>query len=100
MKRNKPLRSKTPLRSKKDINPIGRIGRYRQRRRKQWIEDHPPDELGFYICYLCDWQVHYLDMELDHEEPKGSTPADIAESDKNMKPTHPICNKIKGSRRL
>lgn len=82
------------------INPIGRVGRYRQERRRQWIKDHPPDENGNYVCYICKLPVHVSVMKLDHVLPKGSTPKAIAEADINLAPTHQRCNNEKGSTRL
>lgn len=100
MKRYKPLQAKTPLQSKKRINTIGRIGKYRQKRKKQWIKDHPPDDNGLYRCCICDGWVHISEMKLEHNQPKGSTPGEIAEADDNLGPSHSICNRMKGSKRI
>lgn len=81
------------------INPVGRVGSYRQQRREQWIKDHPPDYAGNWICYICTLPVHISVMKLDHKLPKGSTPKAIAEADKNLAPTHKRCNDEKGSTR-
>jgi 5-methylcytosine-specific restriction endonuclease McrA len=87
-------------RNPQPINVVGRISRYRQERRKQWIKDHPPNEFGFWICYLCNKPVHISIMKLDHRLPKGSTPKALAEADANLWPTHKKCNDEKGSTRL
>jgi 5-methylcytosine-specific restriction endonuclease McrA len=100
LKRRKPLRS-----SQKPIKKLGKIGRYRLKRKAEWVESHPPNHQGYYVCHICKRWVHHTEMELDHVLPKSGTPRDIAEHDNNLKPAHgqafpPYCNGVKGSRRI
>lgn len=65
--------------------------------RKEWVKENPPDHAGYYICGLCALPVHYLDMEVDHVMGrKGSLLVDKA----TLQPTHSICNREKGSRKV
>lgn len=100
LRRRTPLKRSGGLTRKVPIKKVGRVGRYRQKRREQWIHDHPPDHAGYYICYRCHKPVHVSVMKLDHVLPKGSTPKAIAEHDDNLKPTHEVCNSEKGSQRI
>lgn len=97
LKRRAPLKRTNSLQRKTGIRKVGRVGRYRMKRKEQWVHDHPPDENGYYTCHLCKKPVHVSVMKLDHVLPKGSTPKVIAEADDNLKPSHTICNNEKGS---
>jgi 5-methylcytosine-specific restriction endonuclease McrA len=78
----------------------GRVSKERRRRREIWIQDHPANHQGAWVCYLCGQWVYKEDMELDHVEPKSSTPKKIADSDDNLRPSHYLCNRNKGSSRV
>lgn len=78
----------------------GKISNEWIKRRKIWVKDHPANHQGAWVCYLCGQWVYKEDMELDHVSPKSSTPKEIANSDDNLRPTHAICNRNKGSRRI
>ena len=100
LKRRTPLKRKSLLRTLSPIRAVGRVGRYRQQRKEQWIRDYPPDKDGDYVCHLCKKPVHISVMKLEHVLPKGSTPKAIAETDDNLKPSHKSCNEEKGSQRI
>lgn len=99
LSRRTPLK-RSPLKRFTPIKKVGRVTKYRSNRKKEWIRDHPPDENGYYICHLCLKPVHISAMKLEHVLPKGSTPKAIAEADDNLRPSHTICNSIKGSTRI
>ena len=95
--KRKALSSRKALQRKTAIRPVGRVTRYRAKRKEQWIHDHPPDENGYYICHICHKPVHISVMRLDHVLNKGSTPKAIAEADENLGPSHEVCYNEKGS---
>lgn len=77
----------------------GRLTKEWIQRRKRWVHEHPPNHQGAWVCYLCQQWVFEKDMELDHVQPKGSTSASVAGSDDNLRPTHRLCNRDKGSKK-
>lgn len=95
MLRRKPLKK-----SQKPLKNNGKMFRYRQKRRAQWVTDHPPNHEGYYECWICRKWVPADEMALDHVLPKSSTPRLIAEHDDNLRPAHGTCNGEKGSKRL
>lgn len=100
LQRRTPLKRTALKRSLKPINKMGRVGRYRQTRKQQWIRDYPPDEEGNYLCVLCPYKVHISVMKLEHRFPKGSTPKVVAEADENLGPSHTKCNLDKASEHI
>lgn len=71
-----------------------------KRIRKAWVAAHPPNHQGYWRCYLCGGWVHTSEMELDHVEPRGSSSRAVHNSDKNLYPTHYLCNREKGSKHV
>lgn len=70
------------------------------KRRRKYLDEHPPNHQGYYVCYLCQQWVHKDEVTIDHVEPRSSTPKAIADADENLKPAHGLCNYKKGSRRI
>lgn len=66
-------------------------------RRRKWLNDHPPNHQGYYVCYLCRQWVHKDEVTIDHVQGRGRTPKAAADSDENLKPAHGLCNYKKGS---
>jgi hypothetical protein len=78
----------------------GRISRERQKRRKQWIKDHPPNHQGAWVCFWCQQWVYEKGndpMELGHKVAKGGLSISKADSDENLGPIHTSCNREQGS---
>ena len=67
--------------------------------RKAWVKQNPPNHQGHYVCGICGRTLDSYDMELDHITPRSGTPESTADF-LNLQPTHSICNRLKGSRRL
>lgn len=98
--------------SRKPINRYGRIAKERAERKKQWEGDHPPllDNKGrqYYLCHICTYfgepevvaYVRYENYVLEHIIPKGRLTLDESQADKNLGPSHIICNNEKGSQLL
>lgn len=67
--------------------------------RLAWIEAHPPDDWGYWDCYLkihpwCPGRVDIDQLTLDHEQ------AGIKKSQSPLHPACVYCNGLKGSRSL
>ena len=67
------------------------------RTRKEWINQNPPDHAGYYVCGICSKPVHFSDMEVDHVV--GRLGRNLVDKE-NLQPSHRLCNRIKGSRKL
>ena len=94
---NKP---RTPLKTKKAIDRIGKAGAENQEIRRAWIQANPPP----YECYLgiSPFCLRHLDidtMTLEHVIPK-SRGRGYARDFKNIRPACYPCNSLKGSRTL
>lgn len=64
--------------------------------RKQWFNDNPPLDNGYYLCGICGHWVAADEATLDHIEPRR---ADNIYDPSNIQPAHGLCNYKKGSRR-
>lgn len=94
------------------IKKLGRVGEQRAARRKQWIEDHPPqvaaDGRKFYMCHICIYfeeapnvaLVWFGLFVLEHVENKAQLTLEESELDANLAPAHSWCNTEKGSQAL
>ena len=65
--------------------------------RREWIRDNPPNHEGFYICGICARPVHCESFELDHVV--GRDGGNLVDKE-NLQPSHMLCNRLKGSRKL
>ena len=100
---------------KKPRQPINRnkIGRIRPKNKtvqqerefkNQWIQDNPPDQYGFWTCYLqihpnCPVRISIELLALEHVIPK-SRGKKYKYDPKNIRPSEYWCNSLKGSRTL
>jgi hypothetical protein len=87
-----------------------------QEAKLQWLEENPPNENGFYCCYICELKANYqigvnenkqieifvLDVEdilagaLDHVKSRARHP-ELRTEQSNLKPICRKHNKEKGS---
>jgi 5-methylcytosine-specific restriction endonuclease McrA len=69
-----------------------------------WFENNPPDEDGYWDCYLqisvnCMQRVNRGTIQLEHIFPKKNYP-ELAFVVENIKPACLFCNKLKGSKTI
>ena len=98
---NKPRK---PLKAKKVINRFGKAAAKWIETKNEWIQRHPPDEFGVWVCYLqisplCPKYVNIDNMTLDHVKGRGSHP-ELKYELSNLKPCCFFCNGLKGSRSI
>lgn len=84
---------------RKPIKKIGKVAKAWIGERKQWIENNPPDEYGYWTCYLqiaplCPKRIDIDQLTLDHVIPKSR------HQKTELKPACVYCNGLKGSRTL
>ena len=65
--------------------------------RKEWVKENPPDHAGYYVCGICGKPVHFSEMEVDHID--GRLGRNLVDKE-NLQPSHVLCNRLKGSRKL
>ncbi len=97
-------RPRAPLKTKKLINRVGPVTAKWIETRNEWIQQNPPDEYGYWDCYLrispmCLPRVDIYTMTLDHIKPR-STHVELRYELSNLKPCCSSCNAEKGSREL
>lgn len=86
---------------------VRHVGKYTKRwfqTRKQWIKENPPDEHGFWKCYLmiapnCQRYLTEDSLTLDHVKSRSRHP-ELRFEKENLQPACKPCNKLKGSRDL
>jgi len=81
------------------IKKIGKVGQKWLKWRAQWFKENPPDNDGFYTCYLCGDKLTPRETTLDHVLPRSHRP-DLRFDASNIKPCCWKCNMDKGSRVL
>lgn len=100
LRRKSQLRpSRKPLKVESDKARTMRIRTY-----KAWIKANPPDERGYWYCYLqisslCPVQLKRETLTLEHVKSRSSHPHlkyDIG----NIKSSCRFCNRAKGSQSL
>mgnify|MGYP002345622309 CR=1 FL=1 len=79
------------------MKQIGKKGLLRQKTRRDWIKNNPPNHQGYWTCGICGRWVHESAMELDHIIPSSHAPQ-LIDDHSNLRPTHSKCNRIKGSK--
>lgn len=67
--------------------------------RKKYLELHPPNHEGYYICYLCHKWVTAEDITLDHVEARSHS-AHLRYNEDNIEFCCGPCNSRKGSQSL
>jgi len=67
--------------------------------RKQYLDKHPPNDQGYYECYLCGKWIEKKWTTLDHVIPRSNRP-DLAFDESNIKTCCFTCNTKKGSQSL
>lgn len=88
---------------RKVIAPESNMARtQRIRTANRWFKENPPDENGYWYCYLqisvsCPYKLTRRLVQLEHVYPKVKRP-DLKYNTRNIKPACPFCNKLKGSR--
>lgn len=63
--------------------------------KKEWKQKNPPDEHGYYTCWICKQPVHISTVTLDHVFPAGQYP-ELAHRLDNLEPAHGVCNQVRG----
>lgn len=81
------------------INKHGKRSKEWVKARKAWLLANPPTHEGHYVCGICAKTVDMYDMELDHVNPRSSYQESLSDFS-NLQPSHSLCNRLKGSRRL
>lgn len=71
---------------------------------KEWYDQNPPDEFGYWDCYLkispsCYLRVNQKTINLEHVKSKVRRP-DLKYDVKNLKAACSPCNKMKSSKNL
>lgn len=91
-----PRRPRRPLRGKRRIKAIGKVGRQWIVTRKEWIQKNLPDS-GVWNCYYCGVELHLNELTLDHRLSRSRHP-ELRYELTNLVPACWTCNTQKGSR--
>lgn len=91
-----PYRSRNPLKGKKRIRAIGKVGRQWIATRKEWISKNIPDS-GYWNCTYCGKELHLNTLTLDHKISRSRAPELRYDLD-NLTPACYDCNMAKGSK--
>lgn len=65
--------------------------------KRKWIELNPPNEQGFYECWLCHKPVHISTFTMDHVLSQAEYP-EYAREMSNIRPAHGFCNEQRGQK--
>lgn len=84
---------------RKPIRQISKVGLQWIKKRQQWLRDNPPDNHGYYFCYICSKPLTSLNVTLDHIQPRSRRP-DLRLETSNLAPCCWSCNHKKGSKPL
>lgn len=98
---------RTPLpQSRKPIKKVGKVTNEWLQFRKHYLVLHPPDEWGYYDCYLqtaplCPKRLLPNQVTLDHKIPRGGLKgANLKFNEDNIAIACSPCNTDKGSMSL
>lgn len=104
-----PANPKAMLKRKVGLKrtPLKKIGKQTKQwiiTRATWIRRNPPDEQGYWYCYLrihpwCPVKLTAETITLDHVVARTRDPSKRFEQ-KNLKPACGYCNDMKGSKSL
>lgn len=83
----------------KPIKRYGKKAKAWNKERESWVETNPPDEYGYWVCYLqiadlCPKRIDIDQLTIDHVTPRSRHTAT------ELKPCCIYCNGLKGSRTL
>lgn len=86
------------------IRPRNKTVQREREFKNQYLQDNPPDQWGYYLCYLqihplCPKRLTVEQMTLEHIIPAGRGEK-YKYDPKNIKPACAFCNGLKGSRTL
>lgn len=100
---------KVVLKRKKGLKrtPINRVGKTTKQwlvTRSTWIRKNPPDEHGYWYCYLqihpwCPGRLTLETLTVDHVVSR-SRDASLRFNQDNLRPACSFCNNAKGSKSL
>lgn len=91
---------RTAFKSKrKAMNRVGKVQAKWMEVRGQWIQQNPPDELGYWQCYICTKWMKIDQLTLDHRKSRSRHP-ELRYELSNLSPCCASCNVRKGSRDL
>lgn len=79
--------------------PIKKGGKHEQAWRlfrKRYLELHPSNHEGYYICYICSKWVEAQDITLDHKVSRSNAP-ELRYNEDNIEFCCWSCNSKKGS---
>lgn len=104
-----PVNPKVALKRKVGLKrtPLKKVGKQTKQwfvTRATWIRKHPPDEQGFWYCYLqihpwCPKKLTLETLTLDHVVARTKDPSKRFAQD-NLQPACIYCNNEKGSKSL
>lgn len=86
---------RNPLKGKRRIRAIGKVGRQWIATRKEWVQKNLPDS-GYWVCAYCGKQLYLNTLTLDHKLSRGRHPELRFDLD-NLVPACYECNIEKGS---
>lgn len=67
--------------------------------RRVWFQENPPNDEGYYVCYLCGRWLIPAETTLDHVVPRSHAP-ELRLEPSNLAPCCYVCNSKKGSKSL
>lgn len=104
-----PINPKVALKRKVGLKrtPINKIGKETKQwfvTRATWIRKNPPDQYGYWYCYLqihpwCPKRIDIAHLTLDHVVSRTKDHK-LKYSMNNLKPACMYCNNMKGSKSL
>lgn len=90
-----PNRPRRPLKGKRRIRSIGKVGRRWIATRHEWIQKNLPDS-GVWNCHYCGVELHLNELTLDHVKSRSRHP-ELRFDLSNLVPACISCNVTKGS---
>lgn len=87
---------KKPMRAKRPMKKVGRVGQKLIDQSKQWRQKNPPNHQGYYVCYMCGRWILPEEMNVEHTKSKVRHP-ELRFDEGKLKPACGDCNEKKGS---